>query len=146
VSDELLKKTLDLFEPFQPDEDSDEGKDNDVRETEARSAEEPPTETIKPKPKKPRRYEREHPAFRFRIRPEDKARIEECAHELGVSLDAVAAALINASLDALDDEHLSITMEKEVLPWKDSIGRSRQRIVTNYSWQWSCEAHRGKND
>jgi hypothetical protein len=72
-----------------------------------------------------RTWDERHKAASFRIRERDAERIETRAQELGLSKDALGAALLWAALDALDAGTLALdidTLESQVT---DKLGRVR---------------------
>jgi predicted DNA-binding protein len=86
--------------------------------------------------KRSRNWDRENPAFSFRIRPEDARRMRETAEELDAPKDALARALIGAALDAVEDGRLSLEVEEECYRLTDKRGRERTvtRIFVLASW------------
>jgi len=123
VSDDYLNDTIGLFEPTAPPV--------------SRQPEEIEPADEQPK-KRSRRFERRHPAYRFRIDPDDIERIKAKAGELDLAQDKVVAALVAAGLEAIDNGHLTFVPSTSAEAYQDAGGRARHRVVVEISWEWSC--------
>jgi hypothetical protein len=130
IIDERLERTATFFEPTLPqagEQDAEEAPDG-AGEKQAR-----------PAARKTRRYEKEHPAFRLRIRPQDNERLKEMARRYSLTRDALAAAVVQAGLDALEDGHLFLQIERTIESGTDRAGRRRDKVVTEVEASWSCQ-------
>ena len=88
-------------------------------------------------PRRSRRYEREHPSYRWRTSPDDLPRIQAIADELSVSRDHVVSAVLSAGLDAVEDGRLVLTVSKEIAERRDAAGRQRSYVVTEVGAEWN---------
>jgi tRNA A37 N6-isopentenylltransferase MiaA len=118
IVDRRLEETLDLFQPTAQ---------------QATAAEEAKAPKRTPKP---RDFERDNPAFAFRIRPEDNERIAELAEVLEVTKDALGAGLMRAALDAVDAGRLVLDVEREPMASRDKLGRLRSFVAFTVRGRW----------
>jgi hypothetical protein len=70
-------------------------------------------------------WDTRNPATPFRLRPEDRQRLEVHARELGLSRDALGAALVWAGLDALEAGVLELEIETVTSEVTDKRHRTR---------------------
>jgi hypothetical protein len=70
-------------------------------------------------------WDTRNPATPFRLRPEDRERLDRIAAELGLSRDALGAALVWAGLDALEEGRLELEIETATHETTDRRGRTR---------------------
>lgn len=97
--------------------------------------------------RKSRAWDRENPAFAFRISPEDDERITRLAGDLMATRDELARGLLGAALEALEAGRLKLGFERETtvreVPVKTPTGRqTTRRIRTSRSivtWKWAGE-------
>jgi hypothetical protein len=89
---------------------------------------------------KSRIYEDQKPAFAFRIRPADNDRITALAEELDVTKDALAAGLMRAALDAVEEERLLLTVKRQAVQRRDTLGRLRTWIKMTVRGEWANPA------
>jgi hypothetical protein len=87
--------------------------------------------------KRSRDWDRQNPAFSFRIRPEDARRMRDTAEGLDAPKDALARALVGAALDAVEAGRLSLEVEEERYRLTDKRGRERTvtRKFVLASWE-----------
>lgn len=83
-----------------------------------------------------RSYERRNPAFAFRIRPEDNERLAGHAEALEVSRDALARALVQTVLDAVEEGRITLAVERQPVQKRDRRGRLRSLVRSNVSVVW----------
>ncbi len=89
---------------------------------------------------KSRIYERQRPAFAFRIRPADNDRIDALARRLDVTKDALAAGLVGAALDAVDEGRLLLSVERQAVQRRDKLGRLRTWVRMTVRGEWTNSA------
>jgi hypothetical protein len=94
--------------------------------------------------RKTRTYEKSHPIYAFRIRPEDSARLDALAERLQVTRDALASGLMAAVLDAVDGGRLSLYVDREPVQKRDTLGRLRSHVQTTIRAAWANLAEREK--
>ena len=86
-----------------------------------------------------REWDRKNPAYSLRIRPEDAQRLTSRARGLKVSRDALARALMEASLDALEDDLLRLEVDHEITEAEDAKGRYRRSVRSFVRFSWANE-------
>jgi hypothetical protein len=86
-----------------------------------------------------REWDRKNPAYSLRIRPEDAQRLADRARELKVSRDALARALMEAGLDALDEERLRLEVDHKITESEDAKGRYRRFVRSFVLVSWANE-------
>jgi hypothetical protein len=89
--------------------------------------------------------ERNRPAT-LRIRAEDHNRLEAQARALGLSKDALGAALLWAGLDALDAGLLALEVETVESEVTDSKGRRRFYVRRQARPSWQSSAVPARDD
>ena len=120
--DQRLEETLDLFHPTAHQE---------------RMAEEAAEKAGRGRVPKSRAYERQRPAFAFRIRPADNDRIAALAEALEVTKDALAAGLVRAAPDAVEQGQLTLNVEREPVQARDKLGRLRTAVRMTVRGEWA---------
>jgi len=96
------------------------------------------------KGRRSRRWERENPAFSFRIRAEDSVRIGELAREQGATRDEVAEGLVAAAVAAVKAGWLRVTVERAAVmeeaavrtPQGKMTKRQVARVETTVGFEW----------
>jgi hypothetical protein len=121
IVDRRLEEALDLFQPTARQEEA-------AEQAGAAGA-----------TRKSRQWDRENPAFAFRISPEDNERIAELAERLEVTRDALGAGLIHAALEAVDVGHLVLDVKREPATKRDRLGRLRTTVFFTVSGTWNFE-------
>ena len=121
IVDKRLEDTLDLFQPTAQ---------------QGTTAEETEAKAVQAGAPKSRKYEAEHPAFSFRILPEDNERIKDWAERLELTRDDVARGLVGAALEALDSGRLTLHADHEVTMIRDARGRRRRSVRSIMHWAW----------
>jgi hypothetical protein len=125
IVDRRLAETLDLFQPTAHQE---------------QTAEEATEKAERGRVPKSRIYEGQKPAFAFRIRPADNDRITTLAEEMDVTKDALAAGLMRAALDAVEDGRLVLRMKRQDVQCRDTMGRLRTWIRMTVRGEWANPA------
>ena len=125
IVDRRLAETLDLFQPTAHQE---------------RMAEEATERAGKGRVPKTRIYEEQKPAFAFRIRPADNDRIAALAEEMDVTKDALAAGLMRAALDAVEEGRLVLTVKRQAVQRRDAMGRLRTWVRMTVRGAWANPA------
>jgi hypothetical protein len=125
IVDRRLAETLDLFQPTTHQQ---------------WTAEEALEKAGQGRVPKSRAYERQKPAFAFRIRSADNDRIAALAEEMDVTRDALAAGLMRAALDAVEQGRLLLTVKRQAVQRRDSMGRLRTWIRMTVGGQWADPA------
>lgn len=122
IVDRRLEETLDLFQPTARQEEAAEQAGAAAGAT-----------------RKSRQWDRENPAFAFRISPEDNERIAELAERLEVTRDALGAGLIHSALEAVDAGRLVLDVKREPTTRRDRLGRLRTTVIFAVSGTWNFE-------
>ena len=125
IVDRRLAETLDLFHPTVHHE---------------RTAEEATQKAGQGRVPKSQTYEGQKPAFAFRIRPADNDRISTLAEEMDVTKDALAAGLMRAALDAVEDGRLVLRVKRQDVRRRDTMGRLRTWIRMTVRGEWANPA------
>jgi hypothetical protein len=125
IIDRRLAETLDLFQPTAHQE---------------QTAEEATEKAGQGRVPKSRTYEGQKPAFAFRIRPADNDRIAALAEEMDVTKDALAAGLMRAALDAVEEGRLVLTVKRQAVQRRDAMGRLRTWIRMTVRGAWANPA------
>ena len=125
IVDQRLAETLDLFQPTAHQE---------------QMSEEAMKKAGQGRVPKSRGYEEQKPAFAFRIRPADNDRITALAEELDVTKDALAAGLMRVALDAVEEERLLLTVKRQAVQRRDTLGRLRTWIKMTVRGVWANPA------
>ena len=125
IVDQRLAETLDLFQPTARQQ---------------WTAEESTEKARQGRVPKSRTYERRKPAFAFRIRPADNDRIAALAEEMDVTRDALAAGLMRAVLDAVEQGRLLLTVKRQAVQRRDAMGRLRTWIRMTVRGEWANPA------
>jgi hypothetical protein len=125
IVDRRLAETLDLFQPTAHQE---------------RMAEQVAEKAGQGRVPKSRTYEGQKPAFAFRIRPADNDRITALAEELDVTKDALAAGLMRAALDAVEEGRLVLTVKRQAVQRRDAMGRLRTWVRMTVRGVWANPA------
>jgi len=125
IVDRRLAETLDLFQPTAHQE---------------RTAEEATDKAGQGRVPKSRTYEGQKPAFAFRIRPADNDRITALAEEMDVTKDALAAGLMRAALDAVEEGRLLLTVKRRAVQRRDTMGRLRTWVKMTVRGEWTNPA------
>ena len=125
IVDRRLAETLDLFQPTAHQE---------------QAAEEATDKAGKGRVPKSRTYEGQKPAFAFRIRPADNDRITALAEEMDVTKDSLAAGLMRAALDAVEEGQLLLTVKRRAVQRRDTMGRLRTWVKMTVRGEWTNPA------
>ena len=135
IVDKRLEDTLELFAPT---------------DRQAAAAEETQAKAEHAPAPKSRRWDKDNPAFAFRIRPEDDERIGELASTLGWTRDEVARGLIGAALEAVDTGALQLDIERRTVvketPVRTKGGQTTRRYHSTEAavkWEWGSEGKFG---
>jgi hypothetical protein len=120
-----LAETLDLFQPTAHQQ---------------WTAEESTEKARQGRVPKSRTYEGQKPAFAFRIRPTDNDRIAALAEEMDVTRDALAAGLMRAVLDAVEQGRLILKVKRQAVQRRDAMGRLRTWIRMTVRGEWANPA------
>ncbi|MBN1659198.1 MAG: hypothetical protein JXA93_12385 [Anaerolineae bacterium] len=124
-ANQRLAQTLDLFQPTAHQE---------------QAADEAAAKAAQARVPKSRIYERQRPAFAFRIRPADNGRIDALARGLDVTKDALAAGLVQAALDAVEGGRLLLSVERQAVQRRDKLGRLRTWVRMTVRGEWTNPA------
>jgi hypothetical protein len=125
IADRRLAETLDLFQPTARQE---------------QMAEEATEKAGQGRVPKSRAYEGQKPAFAFRIRPADNDRIATLAEQMDVTKDALAAGLMRAALDAVEEGRLVLTVKRQAVQRRDAMGRLRTWVRMTVRGEWANPA------
>jgi hypothetical protein len=125
IVDQRLAETLDLFQPTAHQE---------------RTAQEAAEKAGQGRVPKSRTYEGQKPAFAFRIRPADNDRVTTLAEEMDVTKDALAAGLMRAVLDAIEEGRLLLTVKRQAVQRRDTMGRLRTWVRMTVRGEWANPA------
>jgi hypothetical protein len=82
-------------------------------------------ESVAEEEKRSRRWDEANRAFSFRIREQDAQRLASRAQDIPASRDALARALIEAALDAVDKGWIDLVAEEKKHQTTDRLGRVR---------------------
>jgi hypothetical protein len=125
IVDQRLAETLNLFQPTAHQE---------------RTAAEAAVKAGQGRVPKSRTYEGQKPAFAFRIRPADNDRVTTLAEEMDVTKDALAAGLMRAVLDAVEEGRLLLTVKRQAVQRRDTMGRLRTWVRMTVRGEWANPA------
>ena len=83
-----------------------------------------------------RSWERQHRATALRLYTDDDHWLAHMATELKATRDAVGRGLIRAAHEAIENGWLVLEMEQEIEHYKDKVGRSRTRVISEPRHHW----------